>query len=163
MVDTLQNNTPSENWILVRADALPEVYHKVLAAQNALATGACSSVSEAVRTHGLSRSAFYKYKDAVAVYFGKTASSFITVELTLQDSPGVLSGLLSAFAAVGANILTVNQTSPVSGSATVSICAQTDNMSVSLDVFADKLAHVPGVKRLSALQKHNGSATTISE
>lgn len=156
MVDTLGNNPSSEDWVLVRADALPEVYRKVLAAQTALTTGTCSSVSEAVRVHGLSRSAFYKYKDAVAVYFGKTASSFVTVELVLQDCPGVLSGLLAAFAEAGANISTVNQTSPVGGSAVVSICAQTDNMSVSLDVFADRLSRVPGVKRLAALRQQSG-------
>lgn len=162
-MDTLQKPLSSEDWILVRADALPEVYRKVLAAQTALSTGACSSVSEAVRMHGLSRSAFYKYKDAVAVYFGKTASSFVTVELILQDCPGVLSGVLAAFAKVGANIITVNQNSPVNGSALISICAQTDNMSVSLDVFADKLGRVPGVQHIAALRRENGAAPAVSE
>lgn len=141
----------------MRADALPEVYRKVLAAQNALATGTCASVSEAVRVHGISRSAFYKYKDAVAVYLGKAASTFVTFELVLQDCPGVLSGLLLSFAKAGANIVTVNQKSPVSGSACVSICAQTDNMSVSLDMFADELGRVPGVQRIAALRRQSGT------
>ena len=147
----------SNEWILVRADVLPEVYRKVLQVTEALAFGRCSSVSEAVRTVGLSRSAYYKYKDTVAPYLNDTADAlFTTVELVLQDSPGVLSGLLSAFAKVGANIVTVNQRSPEDGSACVSICARTDGMSQSIDKFATTLSHIPGVQRVSAIAQKGG-------
>ncbi len=147
----------TDNWVLVRADALPEVYGKVLAVSDALRVGRFASVSEAVRAVGISRSAYYKYKDAVAPYLGsKTDNGFMTVELVLQDSPGVLSGLLSAFAKVGANIVTVNQQSPEDGSACVSICAKTGGMSQSLDAFANELSHVPGVRRVGAISQKGG-------
>ena len=80
----------------------------------------------------------------------------MTVDLVLQDSPGVLSGLLSAFAKVGANIVTVNQQSPEDGSACVSICAKTGGMSQSLDTFANELSHIPGVRRISAISQKGG-------
>lgn len=147
----------SGEWILVRADVLPEVYRKVLEVSDALRTGRFASVSEAVRAVGISRSAYYKYKDAVAPHLNsKTDAVFMTVDLVLQDSPGVLSGLLSAFARVGANIVTVNQRSPEDGSACVSICAKTDGMSRSLDKFTNELSHIPGVRRISAISQKGG-------
>lgn len=148
----------SGEWILVRADMLPEVYRKVLEVSSSLTSGRFASVSEAVRAVGISRSAYYKYKDTVAPYLGdKTEAVFMTVDLVLQDSPGVLSGLLSAFARVGANIVTVNQRSPEDGSACVSICAKTNGMSQSLDKFANELSHIPGVRRISAINQQRGN------
>lgn len=144
-------------WVLVRADALPEIYVKVLEVSNALRAGRFASVSEAVRAVGISRSAYYKYKNTVTPYLGsQTNVRFMTVDLVLQDSPGVLSGLLSAFAKVGANIVTVNQQSPEDGSACVSICAKTNGMSQSLDTFANELSHIPGVRRISAISQKGG-------
>jgi chorismate mutase len=154
-VDNLVEQIPnSEDWILVRADALPEVFGKVLAVQTALSSGSCASVSEAVRQSGISRSAYYKYKDTVAPYIGGSVpNGYMTVDLILQDSPGVLSGLLSAFARVGANIVTVNQQPPSGGSAEVSICAKTESMSLPLDKFAMEVTHIPGVRRIRAIRR----------
>lgn len=154
-MDSLTQHFPdSDDWVLVRADALPEVFGKVLAVQTALSSGRCASVSEAVRQSGISRSAYYKYKDAVAPYIGGSApTGFMTVDLVLQDSPGVLSGLLSTFAKAGANIVTVNQQPPVNGSAEVSICAKTENMALALDKFAMEVTHSPGVRRIRAIRR----------
>ena len=138
----------SEEWVLVRADALPEVYHQVLAVESDLSSGRTASVSQAVRLHGLSRSAYYKYRGAVAPYVGKVTPATMTVEFLLQDCPGVLSCVLSAFAKAGANILTVNQDSPESGSAQATVCARTDAMSVPIDLFIEQLGRIPGVQHL---------------
>jgi chorismate mutase len=72
----------------------------------------------------------------------------MTVEFLLQDCPGVLSCVLSAFAKAGANILTVNQTSPESGAATATVCARTDAMSTPIDLFIEQLGRIPGVQHL---------------
>lgn len=141
----------TEEWVLVRADALPDIFRSVLAVEADLSAGRVRSVSEATRLHGISRSAYYKYKGAVASYVGKAATT-MTVTLLLQDSPGVLSCVLSAFAKAGANILTVNQDSPDGGSANVSLSARTDTMSTPIDTFVEQLAHVPGVRRLLNVQ-----------
>lgn len=77
---------------------------------------------------GISRSAFYKYKDAVFPYDAERSGSILTLHLILRDRPGVLSSVLSSFAAAGVNILTVNQNIPAGGVASVSISARTDRL-----------------------------------
>ncbi len=136
------------DWVLVRADLLPDVYRRVLAVESDLSAGRVSSVSQAVRLHGISRSAYYKYKGAVAPYIGKEAPTTMTVELLLQDCPGVLSCVLSAFAKAGANILTVNQSSPSGGVAQATVCARSDAMSTPIDRFVEQLGHIAGVQNI---------------
>ena len=140
--------TSAEEWVLVRADVLPEIYRSVLAVEADLSSGRVASVSEAVRLHGISRSAYYKYRGTVAPYVGKTTPTTMTVEFLLQDCPGVLSCVLSAFAKAGANILTVNQDSPESGAARATVCARTDAMSTPIDLFVEQLGHIAGVHHL---------------
>ena len=139
---------PHEEWVLVRADVLPEIYRSILAVEADLSSGRAASVSEAVRLHGISRSAYYKYRGTVAPYVGKTTPTTMTVEFLLQDCPGVLSCVLSAFAKAGANILTVNQDSPESGAARATVCARTDAMSTPIDLFVEQLGHIAGVHHL---------------
>ena len=150
----------TDEWVLVRSDVLPDVYHRVLAAQADLSSGRIRSVSEAARLHGLSRSAYYKYKDAVTPYVGKSASPTMTVELLLQDCPGVLSAVMSAFAGAGANILTVNQDSPESGKARASVCARTDAMTPSLDLFLEQLGRIPGVQHVISVRRQSVAASS---
>lgn len=150
----------TDNWVLVRADVLPEVYHRVLAAQADLSSGRIRSVSEAARLHGLSRSAYYKYKEAVLPYVGRAASATMTVELLLQDCPGVLSGVLSAFAKAGANILTVNQDSPDGGKARACLCSRTDTMSTPMDLFIEQIGRIPGVQQIISVQRQTNAASS---
>lgn len=140
--------TEAGEWVLVRADILPDVYRQVLAVDADLASGRVASVSAATRLHGISRSAYYKYRGAVAPYVGKAAATTMAVDLLLQDAPGVLSAVLSAFAKAGANILTVNQDSPDGGTAHVSVCARTEAMSTPIDLFISGLEQIPGVRHL---------------
>ncbi len=140
--------TQHEEWVLVRSDVLPDVYRRVLAAEAELASGRVRSVSHAARMHGLSRSAYYKYKGALMPYVGREAPTSMTVELLLQDCPGVLSSVLSAFAKAGANILTVNQASPENGAAAATVCARSDTMATPIDLFIEQLGRIPGVRHI---------------
>ncbi len=154
-------SSPStEEWVLVRADALPEVFGKVLQTKRELAAEKDGgSVSAAARRNGLSRSAYYKYKDAVRPYMGQDRAAKMTVQVLLQDSPGVLSGLLAALAKAGANVLTVNQQAPTGGLAAVSLCVQTEGLTLPPDALAKAVARVPGVQRVMDIQKEGGSET----
>lgn len=148
----------SPEWMLVRADALPEIYGKVLQMKRELsAHGNTDSVSEAAKRYGISRSAYYKYKDAVRPYMGQDAAARMTIQVLLQDCPGVLSGLLTACAKAGANVLTVNQQAPVDGFAVVTLCVQTERLSLPPDTFAKQMGKVPGVGRVIDIQKEGGS------
>ena len=135
--------------LLVDSDALPPVYGAVLTAKELLEQGKAASASEAARMAGISRTAFYKYKDAVFPYVADGGGKVVTVHMELTDRPGVLSGVLAAFAAAGANILTVNQNIPTKGRAAVSISARTDRLALPLDDFIRSLNDLPGLERIS--------------
>lgn len=144
--------------LLVDAAVLPEVFAKVVQAKGLLQSGRAGTAAEAARLAGLSRTAFYKYKDAVFPYEAEKSGSIVTVHMLLRDSPGVLSALLAAFADAGANILTVNQNIPAGGAASVSISARTDRLALPLDDFVGRLRGVPGVKRITSLSGRRPTA-----
>ena len=99
----------NRKFYIVSADALPEIFIKVAEAKRMLQVGEVETVGEAARKMGISRSAFYKYKDAVQPFQDMKAGHIITFYALLKDSPGVLSSYLSIFANSGAYILTINQ------------------------------------------------------
>ncbi|HIR57879.1 MAG TPA: ACT domain-containing protein [Candidatus Gallacutalibacter pullicola] len=135
-------------YLLVDQDALPEVFPKVIRAKQLLMNGEASSTSEAVRMAGISRSVFYKYKDAVYPYNSGSVSRIITVQAILNDKPGVLMSLASVFYNAGANILTINQNIPVGGKAVVSISARVDNITGTVQELLSLLAQVEGVQSI---------------
>ena len=56
--------------LLVDAGVLPEVFGKVLEAKEHLQSGRAATAAEAARMAGISRSAFYKYKDSCRAWNG---------------------------------------------------------------------------------------------
>jgi len=135
----------AKGFVLVDASALPEVYHKVLAAKELLDSGMAPTVSEAVGRAGLSRSAFYKYKDLVFTFHDKSRHRVISMSFTLRDEPGVVSGLLHIFAGHRCNVLTLHQGLPSDGTATFSISVETHEADISNDELVKKVASVRGV------------------
>ena len=121
----------TRKYYLVRADALPEVFLKVMEAKELLETNECRTVAEAAERVGLSRSAFYKYRDAISNFRDLTGGRIVTYHVLLQDRTGLLSALLTAFAEAGANILTINQSIPSDGAALVVISASGAETSMS--------------------------------
>ena len=107
------------------ANALPEIFVKVAEAKRMMQTGEADTVGAATKQAGISRSAFYKYKDAVQPFNDMKAEHIITFYCMLKDNTGVLSSVLSVFATSGANILTINQSIPTNGCAAVTISAET--------------------------------------
>ena len=113
--------------LLVSEEVLPAVFGRVVEAKRLLAGGRVKNLSEAAKASGISRSALYKYKDHVFTYDQTIDQSVITVNVYLEDRPGVLSALIDRFSREGANILTVNQNIPADGVAPVSISARLEN------------------------------------
>ena len=120
-------------YYIVEASALPEVFLKVSEAKRLLSVGEASTVNEATKMTGISRSAFYKYRDAVLPFQNMMTGRIITFQLLLHDSPGALSGLLSVFALYRANIITINSIVPTNGCAVVTISAETIHLTASLE------------------------------
>lgn len=132
-------------YYLVNAEALPEVFVKVMAAKDLLDTGAVRTVAEAVEKVCLSRSAYYKYKDSIRPLYSFEPESIVTLNLTLMDRPGVLAGLLSVFPESGANILTINQSIPNGSVAMVTISFLTEEMKAGVDELMERVNTADGV------------------
>ena len=142
-------NTPK--YFIVEAAALPEVFLKVAEAKRLIATGQASTVNEATKMTGISRSAFYKYRDSVQPFQKMNVSRVITFQFVLHDEPGVLSAILATYATQGANILTINSITPSNGCALVTISAETTEMTVSLDELLRMLTATSGVIKAEIL------------
>ena len=138
-------------FLLVDSEVLPDVFLKVLEAKQLLASGTVSNISLAARQAGISRSAFYKYKDAVQPFNDMKSEHIITFYCMLKDNTGVLSGVLSVFATSGANILTINQSIPTNGCAAVTISAETSGLAESLEQLMADMSAVDGVIRVEVL------------
>ena len=138
-------------YYIVAAEALPEIFIKVAEAKRMLQSGEAATVGGATKEVGISRSAFYKYKDAVQPFNNMKAGRIITFYAMLKDSAGILSRVLSVFAASGANILTINQSIPTNGCAAVTISAETSEMAQSLEQLLSDVGSLDGVVRLEIL------------
>ena len=138
-------------YYIVAAEALPEIFIKVAEAKRMMQTGEAGTVGAATRAVGISRSAFYKYKDAVQPFNNMKAGRIITFYTMLKDSPGVLSNVLSIFAGSGANILTINQSIPTNGCAAVTVSAETSDMEQTLEELMALITSVDGVVKFDIL------------
>jgi chorismate mutase len=107
--------------IVVDAQILPDVFTKVLEVKKLMARKDEKSFASACKRIGISRSAYYKYKDSVFSYDELFNRKIVNLYLLLNDEPGVLSSVLIFLNSINANILTVNQSIPVDGAAAVNI------------------------------------------
>ncbi|MBR2309952.1 MAG: ACT domain-containing protein [Oscillospiraceae bacterium] len=134
-----------QRFFIVEASALPEVFLKVAEAKQLLQTGEVSTVNEATRRTGISRSAFYKYRDAVLPFQNMMHGRIITFQFLLQDKKGLLSSMLSIFAERKINIQTINSIVPTNGCALLTISAETIDLSIPLEDLLYELGQIPGV------------------
>ena len=138
-------------YYIVAAEALPEIFLKVAEAKRMMQTGEADTVGAATRMAGISRSAFYKYKDAVQPFNNMKTRHIITFYAMLKDTAGILSGVLAVFAASGANILTINQNIPVNGCAVVTMTAETSALQDSLEGVLGQVSAGRGVIKCEIL------------
>ena len=138
-------------YLIVEASAMPEIYRKVAQAKNLLETGEETTVNAAARAVGISRSAFYKYKDAVRPFHDMLHGRIVTMQLLLRDEPGALSGVLNVLAGTGINVLTINQNLPVHGCAVVTVTAETSQLSFTMEEILRAAGEAQGVLKCEIL------------
>ena len=138
-------------YYIVEASALPEVFLKVAEAKRLLSTGEASTVNEATKMTDISRSAFYKYRDAVLPFQNMMTGRIITLQLLIRDEVGLLSELLDVFADTNVNILTINSIVPTNGTAVVTISADTMEINTTLDEMMHMLRTFKGVVKAEVL------------
>ena len=134
--------------LLVKTEVLPEVFEKVVEAKRLLNCKKAKSATEAAKMCGISRSAFYKYRDAVFAYKEITNDSIINLSAVLEDKAGVLSDFISAIHEMKANILTINQGMPSGGVAQVTVSYRSHNSNISIKNMLNNLSKIDGVVTL---------------
>ena len=108
-------------YYVVRNKAVPDVLLKVVEAKRLLASERACSVQEATDRAGISRSSFYKYKDDIFPFHDNARGRTITFVMQMDDVPGLLSAVLKIIAEYNGNILTINQTIPINGVASLTL------------------------------------------
>ena len=135
-------------FFLVQEQILPEAIKKTIRVKEMLKRGDARTINEAVDSMGLSRSAYYKYKDYVFPFYEASRNKIISLTLLLEHKKGVLSSVLTT---ISGSVLTINQGIPLQGVANATVSIETANLSVDLEALLDKLRMVDGVKRLEVL------------
>ena len=130
--------------LVVRSDALPEVYCKVLEAKKLLANERNITAGEASRRAGISRSAFYKYRDSVFSYSEFAQTGVGLSIMMLKDENGALSKVISAMSEMGINIITINQSVPALGVANVTVSFAYDHTFSKKD-FIESISAIDSV------------------
>lgn len=142
-----------KKYYIVDKAVLPEIFLKVMDVKNLLESKRERTVQDAVNRVGISRSAFYKYRDAVHPLYENTRGKTVTIAMNLDHTPGLLSGVLNGIAAEGANILTINQTIPINGVANVTISIETNEMQGDLSRLVESIEGLEGVQSLSIIAR----------
>ena len=138
-------------YYVIEETALPEIFLKVAEAKRLLFTGEAATVNDAARLTGISRSAFYKYRDAIFPFQQMMGGRVITFQLLLQDEVGALFKLLPVFVDHKANIQTINSIVPNNGCAVVTISAETMHLTVPIEELLQLLRRTPGVVKAEIL------------
>ena len=143
--------TTKPKYYIVEASALPEVFLKVAEAKRLLSTGEASTVNEATRMTDISRSAFYKYRDAVMPFRNMMTGRIMTIQLLIHDEVGLLGNILDLFTDANANIITINSIVPTNGCAVVTISAETMDVDVTLEELLAQFIATTGVIKAEVL------------
>ena len=140
-----------ENYLIIHKSILPEYYEKVLEVRRLMECGKVREVSQAVKQVGISRSTYYKYKDYIFSPEDMDAGRMAVLEMMLDHTPGVLSAILSRISAVGASVVTITQSPPIRGMASVTITLDISGMSVPIAALLDAIGSSGGIENLKLL------------
>ena len=140
-------------YYVVKQKAVPEVLLKVVEAKKLLESGKAATIQDAVEKVDISRSSFYKYKDDIFPFHDNTQGTTITLSLSIDDEPGLLSDLLKVIADFGANILTIHQSIPINDVASLSISVQVLSTTSDVSRMLEAMEEEKGVRNVKILAR----------
>ncbi|WP_124065222.1 ACT domain-containing protein [Clostridium sp. E02] len=140
-------------YFVVKQKAVPEVLLKVVEAKKLLESERVITVQEATDRVGISRSSFYKYKDDIFPFYDNTKGKTITLVMQMDDEPGLLSDLLRVVAVYRANILTIHQSIPVNGVATLTISVEVRKATGNVSEMVEELEEKDGIHHVKILAR----------
>lgn len=149
-VNTIMDDT--SKYLIVDKDVLPKVFLKVIETKRLVSVEGLS-VSDAAASVGISRSAFYKYRDKVFPLGENRRGTTVIIALSLDHRPGLLSNVLNTIADFGANILTINQTIPINGVANITISAEVGALTEGIESLVLKIKEAEGVLALKIIAR----------
>ncbi len=152
----MRKNQPE--FYILRRRAVPEVLLKVAMVNEMLASGRARTVNEAAAAVGVSRSSYYKFKDDIEEFHDRLQGTTLTLLCEINDETGLLSDLLGIVAASRANILTIHQSIPVSGVASLSISLQILEDTEDVNEMVAQLRAMPGVRKVRFTGRDGASA-----
>ena len=140
-------------YFVVKQKAVPEVLLKVVEAKRLLESSKAITVQDATERVGISRSSFYKYKDDIFPFHDNSKGKSITFILQMDDDPGLLSLVLQTIAEYKGNVLTIHQTIPINGVASLTLTV--DLLPITRDVSSmiEQIEGQPGIHYLKILAK----------
>ena len=138
-------------YYVVTEKAVPDVLLKVVEAKKLLETQKLDTVQEAVDAVGISRSSFYKYKDDIFPFYDNTKGKTVTLVIQMDDVQGCLARILGHVAAYKANILTIHQSIPVNGVATVTLSVGVGVQTGDVSGLAEEIQDMPGIHYVKIL------------
>ena len=142
-----------EKYFIVKKRALPEVFHKVVEAKRLLDSQKSITIQEATDAVGISRSSFYKYKDDIFQFHDNAPGTTITLTFNMDDEPGLLSDVLKTIAEYQANILTIHQSIPINGIASLSLSVQILQTTGDISKMIEQMEEQKGVHNVKILAK----------
>ena len=137
----------------VKQKAIPEVLLKVVEAKRLLESEKVLTIQEAVDAVGISRSSFYKYKDDIFPFHDNSQGTTITLTFQMDDEPGILSDVLKIIAEYRANILTIHQSIPINGIASLTLSIQVLQTTGDISRMIEQLEGQPSVHHVKILAK----------
>ena len=140
-------------YFVVKQKAIPEVLLKVVEAKRLLESEKVLTIQEAVDAVGISRSSFYKYKDDIFPFHDKSQGTTITLTFQMDDEPGILSDVLKIIAEYRANILTIHQSIPINGIASLTLSIQVLQTTGDISRMIEQLESQPSVHHVKILAK----------
>ena len=133
------------SFFVLKEKAVPEVLLKVVDAKRLLDSGKMTSVQDATEAVGISRSSFYKYKDDIFPFHENAKGKTVTMVIQLDDEPGILSLVLKTIADFHANVLTIHQSIPVNGIASLSLSIDVFPATGDVEVMKNSIESVQGI------------------
>lgn len=140
-----------KKYFVVRERAVPEVLLRVVEAKKLLDSGKASTIAEATERLGISRSSFYKYKDDIFPFHEEAKGKTITFILQMDDEPGILSNVLQTIAHNHGNILTIHQSIPINGVATLTLSVEILPGEGDAEAMVEEIEQMDGVHYLKIL------------
>ena len=140
-------------YFVVKKKAVPEVLLKVVEAKRLLESERAITVQEATDKVGISRSSFYKYKDDIFPFYDNTKGKTITLVVQMDDQQGLLSDLLHVVAVYRANILTIHQSIPVNGVATLTLSVEIRENTGNVSSMIEELEVMDGIHYVKILAR----------